>query len=160
MVGQVSHEVEVNVSASEAWELYGTLQFSKLVEEVLSNFIEKIEVIEGDGGVGTIIKLIFAPGTGFTGCKEKFTKVDNESRVKETEVIEGGFLELGFTLYRDRFEVIKNGNDSCIIRSTIEYELKEDAAANASLVSIEPLANVAELAKNHLLKSKTAKDEK
>ena len=50
------------MSASEAWELYGTLQFSKLVEEVLSNFIEKIEVIEGDGGVGTIIKLTFAPG--------------------------------------------------------------------------------------------------
>ena len=50
------------MSASEAWELYGTLQFSKLVEEVLSNFIEKIEVIEGDGGVGSIIKLTFAPG--------------------------------------------------------------------------------------------------
>ena len=32
--------------------------------------------------------------------------------------------------------------------------------ANASLVSIESLANVAELAKNHLLKNKTAKDEK
>ena len=80
--------------------------------------------------------------------------------MKETEVIEGGFLELGFTLYRDRFEVIEKGNDSCIIRSTIEYELKEDAAANASLVSIEQLANVAELAKYHLLKSMTAKDEK
>jgi hypothetical protein len=62
MVGQVSHEVEVNVPASEAWELYGTLRLSKLVEEVLSNFIEKIEVIEGDGGAGTIIQLTFAPG--------------------------------------------------------------------------------------------------
>lgn len=59
MVGQVSHEV--NVSASEAWELYRTLQFSKLVEELLSNFIEKIELIEGDGVVGTIIKLTYAP---------------------------------------------------------------------------------------------------
>ncbi|KAL4595738.1 hypothetical protein ACB092_12G113100 [Castanea dentata] len=65
-------------------EFYGTFKFSKLVEEVLSNFIEKIEVIEGDGGVGTVIKLTFAPRTGFTGCEE-FTKVDNESRVKETE---------------------------------------------------------------------------
>lgn len=84
--------------------------------------------------------------------------MDNESHVKETEVIEGGFLELGFTLYRDRFEVIEKGNDSCIIRSTTEYELKEDAVAHASPVSIEPLANVAKLAKNHLLKNKTAKE--
>ncbi|GMY06357.1 S-norcoclaurine synthase 2-like [Fagus crenata] len=125
----------------------------------VSHEVEKIEVIEGDGGAGTIIQLTFAPGTaGFSGCKEKFTKVDNEKRLKETELIEGGQLELGFTLYRDRFEVIEKGEDSCIIRSTIEYEVKEDAAANASLVSIEPLANVAELAKNYLIRNKTAKD--
>lgn len=66
MVGQVSHEV--NVSASEAWELYRTLQFSKLVEELLSNVIEKIELIEGDGVVGTIIKLTYAPSMYYHKC--------------------------------------------------------------------------------------------
>lgn len=84
-------------------------------------------------------------------CKEKFTKVDDEKRVKESEVIEGGFLDLGFTLYRVRFEIIEKEDDkesSSIIKSTIEYDVKEEAAANASFVSIKHFADIAETAKN------------
>jgi hypothetical protein len=62
MVGQLSHEVEVKVPASEAWELYGTVRLAKLVGEELSTLFEKIETIEGDGGVGTIVKLTFPAG--------------------------------------------------------------------------------------------------
>ncbi|KAF5735317.1 S-norcoclaurine synthase [Tripterygium wilfordii] len=156
MDGQLSHELELNVPASEAWEFYSTLKLAKLVEEQF-DFIEKAEVLEGDGGVGTIIGLTFAPGIpGPVGYKEKFTKLDNENRVKEAEVVEGGYLDLGFTLYRVRFEVIEKGEDSSIIRNTIEYTVKEEAAANASFVSIEPLADIAELVKNHLAKNKTS----
>ncbi|KAE8077492.1 hypothetical protein FH972_016052 [Carpinus fangiana] len=159
MVGQLSHEVEVNVAASEAWELYGTLRLAKLVKEELSTLLEKTETIQGDGGVGTIFKLTFPLGTpGFTSYSEKFTKVDHEKRLKEVEVIEGGYLDLGFTLYRFRFEIIEKGNDSCIIKSTIEFDVKEEAAANVSYATIEPLAKVAELVKTHLIKNKAAKD--
>lgn len=59
MVGKLSHEIEVNVPASEAWELYGTLRLGKLiVEEAFPGVIEKIEVIEADGEAGTIVKII------------------------------------------------------------------------------------------------------
>ncbi|CAL5364744.1 unnamed protein product [Camellia sinensis] len=141
MLGTVSEEIEVNVSASQAWELYGTLQLTKFAGEELTNVIDKIEIVQGDGGVGTILNLVFPPGTpGFLSYKEKFTKVDDEKRVKEAEVIEGGYLDLGFTLYRVRFEIIEKGKENCITRSTIEYDAKEDAAANASsMISIQPL---------------------
>ena len=46
--------------ASEVWELYSTLRLAKLVEEEPASGIEKIDVIEGDGGAGTILKLTFA----------------------------------------------------------------------------------------------------
>ncbi|KAG2708884.1 hypothetical protein I3760_05G213000 [Carya illinoinensis] len=159
MVGKLSHEIEVlNVPASEAWELYGTLRLGKLiVEEAFPGVIEKIEKIEGDGEAGTIVKIIPAGTTGSKAYREKFTKVDNEKRLKELEVIEGAYLEMGFTFYRVSFEIVEKGNDSCIIKTTVEYDVKEEAAANASnVVSIEPFAKVAEAAKNHLLKNKTA----
>ena len=91
---------------------------------------------------------------GLTGYKEKFTKIDNEARIKEAEVIEGGYLDLGFSHYLVRFEITEKANDSCIIKTTIEYQVKEEAAANASLVSIEPLANVVLLAQKELTKPK------
>ena len=61
MFGQLSHEQEVNVPASEVWEIYGTLGISKLLVEDGSAF-EKIEVLEGDGGSGTILKKTFMLG--------------------------------------------------------------------------------------------------
>ncbi|GKV05615.1 hypothetical protein SLEP1_g17602 [Rubroshorea leprosula] len=153
--GQLSHELEINAAASKAWELYSTLELAKLAERELKEVLDKTEIVEGDGGQGTVLKLTFKPGVlGFSSYNEKFTKIDHENRVKEAEVVEGGYLELGFTLYRVRFEIVEKAEESCIVKSTIEYELKEEAAANASFVSIQALANLAENAKNYLTQNK------
>ncbi|GMH18479.1 hypothetical protein Nepgr_020320 [Nepenthes gracilis] len=153
MFGRVSHELEIQVPASKAWALYGTLRLSRLCEEKFPIF-EEIRLVEGDGGVGTILQLVIVPGVeGAHSCKEKFTKIDEEKRLKESEVIEGGFLELGFTLYRVRFEVIEKGEDdsACIVKSTIEYELNDELASNVSLVSIKSLEEIAKLAATYLV---------
>ncbi|XP_059669773.1 norbelladine synthase-like [Cornus florida] len=154
MFGTVSEEMEVKVSATEAWKVYGTLQLAKLVDKELTDVVHKLEIIHGDGGVGTILKVTFPPGTPLSSYKEKFTKMDEEKRLKEAEVIEGGYLDLGFTLYRSRFEVIEKSKNSCITKGTIEYEIKEEAAANASIVSIQTMVKAMEIAANFLTKNK------
>ena len=73
-------------------------------------------------------------------------------------MVEGGFLDIGFTLYRVRLKIVENGDDSCIVESTIEYEIKEEAAANASLVTLQPLIDIAQAANDHLLHYKQLKD--
>ncbi|XP_004505590.1 norbelladine synthase-like [Cicer arietinum] len=159
MFGEVEHELELHVPASEAWDLFGALRIGKLVEEEMPEMFQKVEITEGDGGVGTVLKLTFAPGIpGPSSYKEKFTKIDNEKRIKETEIVEGGYLDFGFTLFRVRFEVVEKGEDSSIIKSTIEYEVKEEEAANASLVSIQPLVKIVQVAKSYLQRNKAAKE--
>ncbi|KAL0452289.1 UNVERIFIED_CONTAM: hypothetical protein Slati_1207000 [Sesamum latifolium] len=163
MVGRVWEEIEVKVPATEAWKLYGSLQLAKIVGEGLPNLFSRVEVVEGDGSAGTIVRVVFAPGDDEIGnreggaivVEEKFTVVDDERRVKEAEVVEGGYLDLGFTLYRVRLEVIeKEGKkEECMTRSTIEYELKEEAAANAASVSIEHLRAIMKLAADYLTKN-------
>ncbi|XP_022148581.1 S-norcoclaurine synthase 2-like [Momordica charantia] len=151
MFGELRHESAIQAPAAVVWQLYGGLELGRLVENRLWNLIQKVEVVEGDGGEGTVLNLIFPPGLGATSYKEKFTKIDNEKRIKETEIVEGGFLDLGFTLYRVRLKIIEKDDDTSIVESTIEYELKEEAAANASLVTIQPLIDIAEAANSHLL---------
>nr|POE77075.1 s-norcoclaurine synthase [Quercus suber] len=143
MSGQLSHELEVNVPASDAWELYDRLGLAKLVVED-GSIVEKIEVIED----------------GFSVQREKFTKYDNEKRMKELEVMEGGYLDLGLTLFRVRFEIIEKNNDSCIIKSTIEYDIKEEVVANTSYVTTDLVAKIAEIAKKYLIKNKATKNAK
>ena len=81
--------------------------------------------------------------------------LDHEKRVREVEIVEGGFLDLGFTLYRVRFEVIEvEGNEKqCIIRYTIEYELKEEAVENIALVSIQSLIAIVQHSAQYLLRN-------
>ncbi|XP_022944468.1 S-norcoclaurine synthase 2-like [Cucurbita moschata] len=159
MLGKLSHESVIQAPATVAWQLYGGFELARLVENRFSNLIQKIEVVEGDGGEGTVLNLIFPPGVGrFSSFKEKFTRIDNENRIKETEVVEGGFLDIGFTLYRVRLKMVENGDDSCIVESTIEYEIKEEAAANASLVNIQFFIDIAQTENDHLLHNKQPKD--
>ncbi|KAL8255681.1 hypothetical protein R6Q59_030748 [Mikania micrantha] len=151
MLETLSEEAEVKVPASKAWSLYGTLEIGKLVAGKL---LEAVDVVEGDGGPNTILKLTFKPGSRFPYYKEKFTKVDNENTVKEVEVIEGGFLDMGFDLYRIRIEIKENPKDecrSCFVKLTIEYEVTQEFATNASLVTTEPLIGIMNVASKHLL---------
>ena len=78
--------------------------------------------------------------------------------MKELEVMEGGYLDLGLTLFCVRFEIIENDNDPCIIKSTIEYDVKEEAVANISYVTTGLVAKIAEVAKNYLIKNKATKN--
>lgn len=73
--------------------------------------------------------------------------------MKEVEMVEGGLLEFGFTLYRNRFEIIEKDEHSSIIKSIIEYELDDNSTDNVSMISVDTLAAISLLAKNHLTKS-------
>lgn len=66
MVGSVSGEVEVNAPASMVWELYRSLELLTVTKKGLDKIVDKIEVVEGDGSVGTLLQFSFHPGTTFT----------------------------------------------------------------------------------------------
>ncbi|GJS19819.1 S-norcoclaurine synthase 2-like protein [Tanacetum coccineum] len=58
MFGTLSEETEVKVPASKAWAVYGTLELGK---HLTGKIVEAIDVIEGDGGTGTVLKLGLKP---------------------------------------------------------------------------------------------------
>ncbi|KAK4717603.1 hypothetical protein R3W88_015941 [Solanum pinnatisectum] len=139
MFGTISEEIEVHVPANEAWKIYGTIQLAHIVVKELPNIIHKVDILEGDGGTPLL-----------TSHKEKFVVIDDDKRVKIAQVLEGGLLDLGFTLYKVKFEVIEKGKETCITKSTIEYEVKEEAIANASFVSIQPFVAIMNLVAKYL----------
>ncbi|KAK4363669.1 hypothetical protein RND71_018910 [Anisodus tanguticus] len=74
--------------------------------------------------------------------------------ILEAQVVEGGLLDLGFILYKVKFEVIEKDKETCITKTTIEYEVKEEEAANASFVSIQPFVAIMNLVAKRLTQSK------
>jgi hypothetical protein len=62
MKGSKVHEHETDVPASDLWAIYGTLRAAELLPELLPDVLAKVELVSGDGGVGTILQLTFPPG--------------------------------------------------------------------------------------------------
>ena len=91
---------------------------------------------------------------GPTNVTDKFIKIDNEKRIKEVEVIEGGVLHMGFNQYRFCFEIIEIDKNSCLIKSKIMYDVNEEIAQTASAIPSKQLEAIAEVAINYLIKMK------
>ncbi|KAK1600870.1 hypothetical protein QYE76_016491 [Lolium multiflorum] len=152
-----SHEFEADVPAAELWEVYGTLLAAELLPKLLPQVLAKVELVSGDGGVGTILELTFPPGIpGLESYKEKFITVDNEKFIKEAETIDGDILKLGFVYYMVRFEIIAKGPTSSVIKSTIQYEIDEAHPELEAMVSTAPLAATAEKFAGYVKEQKIA----
>ncbi|KAK4403748.1 UNVERIFIED_CONTAM: S-norcoclaurine synthase [Sesamum angustifolium] len=154
MVKRLSVEIEVKVPAPEAWTVYGSLLLAKIAVEELSDQFSKLEVLKGDGSAGTIIQVFCTSGTAERPWyKEVFKVVDEERLVKEAEVVEGGALDQGFSYFGTVLEVKeKEGKkEESIVRGTIVYELKDEAAGTA--VSTDGLLNILNLAADYLIKN-------
>ncbi|XP_022744607.1 S-norcoclaurine synthase 1-like [Durio zibethinus] len=157
MRGYLSHDTVVEVPAAVIWDVYRSLELGRLLNELLQDVIGKIEVVQGDGGVGTILNVTFPPGTpGPSYMKEMITKIDDEMRVKEAEVIEGGDKDLGFVLYRRRLQIIEKDAESCISRSSVEYEIDDKLEDIASQASTKPLEILAEVVGKYLKEKRSS----
>ncbi|CAI0397903.1 unnamed protein product [Linum tenue] len=156
--GEICHEAPVEAPASVVWESYRGLELGRQINELMPHLIGTVEAVEGDGSAGTVLKITSPPGTpGIGYMKEVFRIMDDETRVKESDTLEGGYLHLGFDRYTVRFEVIYNDSqlDHSVIRSTIMYEIKDDSKAQLiSLLSIKPLITIAQVIGDHIIKNR------
>ncbi|KAF5200965.1 S-norcoclaurine synthase [Thalictrum thalictroides] len=154
MVGQVENELEVNVPSAVLWDIYKGLELGRIGSRLLPGIFERVEVVEGDGSVGTILKIVFPKGSLVPYHKEKFTVIDNEKRLKVAEVIEGGFLNLGFSFYHVYLQIIEKDEKSSIIKSTIKFEVEPGSEADSSLITIKAMQLVAEAIGKYLTDEK------
>lgn len=137
--------------------MYRGLRISQVVPQLLPGIFRKVELVEGDGGVGTVLHLTFSHGIApLEYQKEKFIKIDHENYVKEVIVVEGGLLDHGFQKYLIRIEIIGQTKKTSTIRSSIEYEVDDEKTDNASFASTGALANLAEAITEYVKAQKSA----
>ncbi|XVF78207.1 hypothetical protein PTKIN_Ptkin14bG0111700 [Pterospermum kingtungense] len=144
----LTNELEVNVPARTVWKLYRHLGISMLAAQELKNVIQSVDVLEGDGGVGTVLKLTFVPGN--SSYTERFIVINDEKRVKVAKGLEGGCLAIGCSVQIVRFDIIEKASGSCIIKSDIAYAVKKEFEANDPKPNIQLLTAAAQIAKRVL----------
>nr|CAB3485605.1 unnamed protein product [Digitaria exilis] len=61
MKGSLCHEYETELPASDVWEVYRGLLAGQLVPQLVPEVHPKVELVEGDGGAGTVLLVSFPP---------------------------------------------------------------------------------------------------
>ncbi|RZC75705.1 hypothetical protein C5167_051189 [Papaver somniferum] len=145
----------VGASADEIWALFASNDAPQIFQQLLPGVFEKIEVLEGNGGVGSVLRITYPKGSVPLTNKEKFVTIDNRRRLKEVLQTEGGYLDMGVTFFMESFEIIPKNYKSCIIKSMVRYTVPDAVASNVShLISIEGLLGMAKVAAKYVIDNK------
>ncbi|KAL0382530.1 UNVERIFIED_CONTAM: S-norcoclaurine synthase 1 [Sesamum calycinum] len=113
--GSVSREIEVNVSPTETFKVYGSLILVQLAMVIFPEKHYQFTVVKGDG----------VPGPNW--YREEYVVVDYEKRIKSNRMLEGGVIEQGCKSYWTTLRTLeKEGNpNACTITGTIDYVVKD-----------------------------------
>ncbi|KAJ9699689.1 hypothetical protein PVL29_005519 [Vitis rotundifolia] len=132
-MGVITYENEITSSIPPAKMFKAfVLDGDKLIPKILPQAIKCVEIIEGDGGAGTIKKVTFGEGSQFNYVKHRVDGIDKENLTYGYSVIEGDALmgTLESISYEVKFAASPDGGSICNTTSKYhtkgEMDIKED----------------------------------
>ncbi|GLT32560.1 hypothetical protein SLA2020_072190 [Shorea laevis] len=105
---------------------------NKLIPQLLPQFIKSVDLIQGDGGAGSIEQVNFTEATHYRLVKHRIDELDKENLVCKYTMIEGDALgeKLEYISYEVKFEDGGDGGSVCKMTSNYhtvgEFEIKEE----------------------------------
>ncbi|KAK7363529.1 hypothetical protein VNO77_05675 [Canavalia gladiata] len=115
-----------HVSPVSAVRLYKAivLDATNVFPKALPNFIKTVEILQGDGGPGTIKKLTLAQGLGYV--KHHVDAIDREKYVYNYSVIEGSALSEALEKICYEYKLMPTPEGGSIVKSISKYYTKGD----------------------------------
>ncbi|XP_062150332.1 major allergen Pru ar 1-like [Alnus glutinosa] len=97
-----------------------------LIPKLLPQAVKSIEIIQGDGGAGSIRKITFAEGSQFSTVKNRIDELNEETYSYKYTVIEGDALadKLELIVHEVQFEATTEGGSKN--KMTTKYHTKGD----------------------------------
>ncbi|GFQ05718.1 pathogenesis-related protein sth-2 [Phtheirospermum japonicum] len=108
------------------------LNSNDLIPKLVPQFIKSIDLLQGDGGAGSIEQVNFTESSHFKYVKHRINELDKENYVCKYTAIEGDSLgdKLESIDYEIKFEPSDNGGCVCTMTSKYraigEHEVQEE----------------------------------
>ncbi|GMJ02091.1 MLP-like protein 423 [Hibiscus trionum] len=127
-MGVFTHEMEVTspIPPEKAFKVF-VLDYDTLFPKVVPHAIKSVEVLQGDGGPGTIKKINFAEGMGIKYVKHQVHVLDKDNRYYNFSVIEGDVLSEKLEKISDENKFDPAPNGGTIVKITTKFHTVGDA---------------------------------
>ncbi|KAI4342484.1 hypothetical protein MLD38_027111 [Melastoma candidum] len=143
MVREAKGQVKVDVALDLLWRGLSK-DIVTTVPKIVPNLVKKAEIVEGDGGLGSVILFEFGPGAGEVEYqKEKIVELEDSQLRLGLQVMEGGHLAAGFSFYRVTFQLTPSTDKETVVDVTIAFECEREEAASAAFISKSVGSNLA-----------------
>ncbi|XP_062079672.1 phytohormone-binding protein-like [Humulus lupulus] len=137
---EVKAQAKVAVGIKRLWNAL-TKGLRSVVPKAAPNLVSHVEVIEGDGGLGTVFLFNFCSGVSTMRYqKEKIVELDESQHQITLEVLEGGHLNIGFSSYKTTFQLIADEEEKTQINIKVSYESEMEENTSPSKTTASALA--------------------
>ncbi|KAK7272979.1 hypothetical protein RIF29_14024 [Crotalaria pallida] len=122
MVKEFNSQAELSVGLETLWKAL-TKDLSVITQKVIPDIVKEVKVVEGDGGVGTILLFTFnsdVPERSYQ--RERITEFDEVTHEIGLQVIEGGYLNQGMSYYKTNFQLNKIGELQTLVKVKTFYD--------------------------------------
>ncbi|XP_068660678.1 major strawberry allergen Fra a 1.08-like [Aristolochia californica] len=123
VAGSVTGEFASPIAPARIWKA-GIKDAHVLMPKLLPQVITSLEILEGDGGAGTIKKLIFAEG-GYV--KDRVDVMDDEKYLFRYSVIEGGLLGVKVNSMKFELTFVATPPGGSISKLKVDYDAIDGA---------------------------------
>ncbi|CAN6551303.1 unnamed protein product [Malus baccata var. baccata] len=126
IMGVFTYETEFT-SVCAPGRLYNALVLDadNLIPKIAPQAVKTAEILEGDGGVGTIKKISFGEGSEYSYVKHKVDGIDKDNFVYNYSLIEGDVISDKIEKISYETKLVASGSGS-VIKSTSHYHTKGD----------------------------------
>ncbi|KAM0988182.1 hypothetical protein ACFX13_012397 [Malus domestica] len=101
------------------------LDIDNLIPKIAPQAIKTVEILEGDGGVGTIKKVSFGEGSEYNYIKHKVEGIDKDNFVYSYSLIEGDVISDKLEKISYEIKLVASGTGSSI-KNISHYHTKGD----------------------------------
>ncbi|KAL3753022.1 hypothetical protein ACJRO7_000420 [Eucalyptus globulus] len=97
------------------------LDADNLIPKVLPQAIKSVEVLEGNGGPGTVKLITFGEGSHYKTMKQKVESLDKENLIYCYSIIEGDVLGTTFEKISNEVKITASPEGGSVCKNTSKY---------------------------------------
>ncbi|CAL2226851.1 unnamed protein product [Prunus armeniaca] len=126
-MGVFTYETEINsvIPPARLFKAF-VLDGDNLVPKIAPQAVKSTEILEGDGGVGTIKKINFGEGSHYSYVKHRIDGLDKDNFVYNYTLVEGDALSDKIEKISYEIKLVASADGGSVIKSTSNYHTKGD----------------------------------
>ncbi|KAG6431300.1 hypothetical protein SASPL_109379 [Salvia splendens] len=127
-MGAITYDTEIpsSISAAKIFKAV-VLDVDTLVPKIMPQAINNVEVLEGDGGVGTIKLIHFGEGSQYKSVKHRVDAIDKENLTHSYSIVEGDVLGEAIESITYHVKIVPTEDGGSICKKRSVYNTKGDA---------------------------------